>query len=257
MARRGASGATFTFGVYVVDKRHPTATDRIREQARWLEENASPAVPRLANPTTLSEERDPHEYSMERLFTPPPQLLNHGAVLSEMLRQLNEHVWARPAVVAPNWGATYEKILRLLTYLPEDEYLSVGKNLLQLFHLVRESKLEACLTHGDPTFDNVMVREATGELVLVDPIPATPAVPDLRSVDTGKILQSIVGWERVRYGRDQAFVTGISALRMRIPLDVEWEATVMWCAVHLLRTLPYHDQHEEVTGLVRTTLGLL
>src|SRR5437588_835106 len=80
----------------------------------------------------------------------------------------------------------------------------------------------------------------TMELLLIDPIPATPAVPDLLCVDVGKMLQSAVGWESVRYQRP--FRHGVSDLTRCLTLDeYEWEASSYWCGVHLLRTLPYVD----------------
>ncbi len=128
--------------------------------------------------------------------------------------------------------------------------------------------VEQCLTHGDPTFANMMSRPIEGvnrgQMLLCDPVPPGRRVPQIREVDQAKILQSMLGWEAMIGGRcipsaggftwDEPdflqdglgeahaqrlmFWTGISMLRcqqhLRVPeqpageLDTEY-MTYMWC----------------------------
>jgi hypothetical protein len=56
-----------------------------------------------------------------------------------------------------------------------------------------------CVIHGDPTCDNMLVRDT--ELVITDPIPPQWLnKPSIVAVDHGKILQSFLGWETVLRG---------------------------------------------------------
>jgi hypothetical protein len=66
------------------------------------------------------------------------------------------------------------------------------------------------------------------------------AVPDIRAVDLGKIMQSLLGWEAVRYAdrtqRVQPHVLFDFMPDLRIN---EHKATVFWAIVHIIRTYPY------------------
>ena len=53
-------------------------------------------------------------------------------------------------------------------------------------------------THGDLILDNVM-RDAKGNLILIDAIPPCPALPSLEIVDYGRLIQSAAGYEQLRY----------------------------------------------------------
>lgn len=253
--RRGSSGAIITPSDEYVTKRHLGST-RIADQGRWLQTNSSPAVPRVSRVYDES-------YVMERLAVPPLRLLDHQLVLRTMVNQLITHVWYRSAVAPLNQDMLQAKLETLIqTY----QFGHIWPWVYRVHSAVNWKKIPACLTHGDPTFDNVMIRERTGELVLADPIPATLIVPDQRCVDVGKILQSVVGWEEVRYGTGMhRFCVKPAELHAHLTDltdgwfdDNEWRASVFWCVVHLLRTLPYVDDTIRlgVRRLVGETLAL-
>lgn len=255
--RRGSSGAdVVVLGDDRVLKRKFGDT-RIAEQGAWLQKHASPVLPVVHQVYAES-------YIMERLAVPPVRLLDHEKTLYTMIGSLRQHVWSKPPLAPPNHDMLLTKLEHLIeTY----EMQRIWTAVYRAHGQIRWQKLHRCLTHGDPTFDNVMIREATGELVLVDPIPATLIVPDMRCVDVGKLLQSALGWEALRYGDPyQRFVASPSLVSARLlhgsalwPRDApkfddnEWQASVFWCVVHLLRTLPYVD--DRVRAGVRSLIG--
>jgi hypothetical protein len=252
---RGSSGAVITVCGDDVTKRRLGDDGRIGEQGRWLQRNESPVLPRVHRVYTES-------YVMERLATPPVRLLDHGAVLFEVVNQLSEHVWSRPAVVPINHEMLRLKIERLLRDFNLD---ALWTWISQTYGRINWSGLHPCLTHGDPTFDNVMIRDATGELVIIDPIPASLVNPDLRCVDVGKILQSALGWEAARYATSD-FTLNVTPNQVLSVLDAthgytrnEWEASVLWSVIHFLRLLPYVDDtvRREVRRLISDATTLL
>ena len=232
--RRGSSGADIIIADGHVTKMNGDNV-RLIDQANWLRRHESPATPRVIEIYAQS-------YVMERLFVPPATLLNHTATLDAMLTQLDAYVWYHSPVVPVNHEMLRVKIDRLLT---EFNMQGLWPFIINTHTHVRWADVRRCLTHGDPTFDNVMIRESTGEIVLVDPIPATLVNPDMWSVDIGKILQSCLGWESARYlDPSQLFTVGPQHLHTTLLkrfdiTDNEWAASVFWCVVHLLRTLPY------------------
>jgi hypothetical protein len=226
--RRGSSGAKFYFAAAKVTKH--SGGPRVHSQGMWLLQHPSPIVPSVYNVTDLA-------YSMERLVSAPLQYLDHLQVLHAMISGLNTHVWSQPAVVSLDIDALELKII-MITH--KFNLLDVRTKLLHLLSNIKWDDLPTCLTHGDPTFDNVMFREATGEVVLIDPIPAAAAVPDIRAVDLGKILQSLLGWEAVRYADQTQQVWPHVLFDFMIDLKVnERKAVVFWAIVHIIRTYPY------------------
>jgi hypothetical protein len=88
---------------------------------------------------------------------------------------------------------------------------------------------EFCLCHGDPTLANVMRRD--GNLVLIDPKPPGRGIPPMASVDRGKMLQSLMGWECALLDKPIPSLSwplgGLS--------DLELRRAIFWCRVHMLR----------------------
>lgn len=236
MTWRGSSGATVTIVPGLVTKSVKASPTRLLAQVRWLTRHPSPAVPRVTNVGDTW-------YGMEELFTIQPRLLDHEVVGAEMIEKLRKYVWSQPAEVTLDIDALSAKIDGLLKRYVISEH--VHRFLRNSITTLDWDDLKTCLTHGDPTFENVMFRSHLYDsgLVLIDPIPATPAIPDLQVVDTGKILQSLLGWEQVRYGHDELTLK-ISTEWLTAQLTQhEWKATVFFAVVHLLRTLPYVDSH--------------
>lgn len=237
---RGSSGATFRYYLESVGKMCRTDDGRTSRQGLWLRQHQSPAVPKVLS---VYE----HGYQMERLDDISYMWLNHRVVLAGIVEQLEQHVWSQSAEVEWSQQATVDKVADLLGMF--DVGVEVQLWLEKTHESIDWNALPRCLTHGDPTLDNVMFRPGTSELVIIDPVPATSAVPDIRAVDLGKMLQSALGWERVRYGYRE--VTGaldtlggsarINPYHVQTYAqdDNEWNAAVLWCVIHLLRTLPY------------------
>lgn len=232
---RGLSGAV------VVDNEDGTVTksggliDRTIEQGQWIVSHGGEIFPRVVRLTNDG-------YVMEKLeFT---EYWETEAQFS--VSALKKYVWTQPAVVPPTkntaellknkMGHCLDKYLDgAISYGMRDEILknavNAGKQALVLKH---------CLTHGDPTAENVMRRSGYGN-VFIDPIRATEVVPDSPAVDIGKILQSAYGWEDAKYN------SGIIAYRHS---DVKeqfsgkdeeelFAAGEYWGVVHVMRAIPY------------------
>ena len=96
-----------------------------------------------------------------------------------------------------------------------------------------------CLTHGDPSVSNTMIRE-DGSLVLIDPRPPRGFVPSCRETDAARILQSFFGWENSCYG-EQFF----NYLLPRFWDDKEFRnRALFWCAATTVR-IKYLEQSKE------------
>jgi hypothetical protein len=236
---RGSSGAQVrVLGDRAVKSCDGDAT-RLVEQGKRLQRYPATCLPHVFHVYAKS-------YVMEKLVAAPAWALNHRVILSTMFDALRTNIWSHEADVSWNSEATSRKVHELLEMFGLGHLRTV---VFELYGAVRWDQTRRCLTHGDPTFDNVMFREDSGSLVLVDPLPATNAVPDLQAVDTGKILQSAIGWERVRYGdSSQEFDVQMRDIRALVGTDNDWRATIFWCFVHLVRTLPYVPENR-ITGV--------
>ena len=239
--QRGSSGAEFNFlGDRVVKVANAQAdkhvAERVMAQGTWLQKHQSRAVPKVFQVYARS-------YVMERLVVPPFWALDHEVVFHHLMAALSVNIWSQPAEMEPDLNAVYAKYTGLCTKYTLD---NVERNLDHMFETIEWGDLKHCLTHGDPTLDNVMFREDDAEVgvVIGDPIPATPAVPDIRAVDLGKILQSLLGWEETRYGlRSFKLRIGTEDLRRCVTDKNEWCATIFWSVVHMLRAMPYVDEN--------------
>jgi len=126
---------------------------------------------------------------------------------------LANHVWNRPpAEYKGPWRAELRKTINI--EVPEwalDGY--------------------QCLVHGDATIDNLLLTN-DGRYLITDPIsPRYLNRPYIAAVDWGRILQSILGWERV--------LRGIPLVQYRWPQFMEYDESawksVFWCMVVLKR----------------------
>lgn len=229
---RGSSGATVTELTMALKQ----GGRRVVEQGRWLQHHPYVMLPHVY-------EVDDVGYRMEWLTDPPYEMLDHSVLLDRTYDALHE-LWLRPPAKKFVRDAHQSKIDGLVTV----KNTAVIRQLNQLRDRTKWNLLESGLTHGDPTLDNVMLRDS--QIVLIDPIPATHAVPDLRSVDTGKLLQSILGYELLRYA-DTTYDWRLRPENLRhfVVNDNEWLATVYWCVVHLLRAIPYMPNEDVVAGV--------
>lgn len=251
--RRGSSGAEIILLDDRVVKQASDKSDGVRliDQASWLQKHESPLLPRVFQVYARS-------YVMERLAVPPLRLLNRYETIREIVTRLEWHVWCHSALAPLNHDMLRAKLTDLIeTY----DFQHIWGQIFRMTTHIRWNELRTCLTHGDPTLDNLMIRESTGEVVLIDPIPATLVIPDLWSVDLGKIIQSLLGWEAARYD-DSSLAFSMhpdTFLDMVGASDNERQAAIFWSVVHLLRTLPYVDDRVrgEVRKLVSGALTLL
>jgi hypothetical protein len=218
--KRGSSGAVVSLFRNCVVK---SGNERVGAQGAWLGRHESPATPRVFNVK-------PTSYEMERLSELPRHVIHPTKLAYEMTEKLSEHVWSQEARVFFNPNMHLHKMENLIGAMAFTEKFR------GVFESIKWGDLEYGLTHGDPTYDNVMLRH--GEVVLIDPLPATTAVPDLIAVDRGKMLQSVMGFEMVRYG-DRSF----DGAQLPYIIDEnEYRAALYWCAVHFLRAIPYVEE---------------
>lgn len=185
--RRSATDTRITVYRNHVKKR---GNERIGEQGRWLIEHRSELFPRVFEVT-------PTWYTMERLQHPPMSLMNRALLFHEIVDLLHEHVWSKPGKVhatAPH----YERSSALTReFLPMHSVASY--KFMELRRRACLPNLPLVLSHGDPTFDNVMLRD--GKVVLIDPNPAVASVGDYAEVDLAWTCLSLMGYESHRYQR--------------------------------------------------------
>lgn len=232
MVKHGASGARVVVRSSDVIK---MGDERVVAQGKWLARHPSlDAVPRYYRDIGLIDHASRRGYAMEKLSEPPRAVLDGVRVLAGMGNSL-KRIWGQPAEIFFNKDVHRDKIFDLANvYLEPYDRRTLG-----FWFSAIEWPLETtCLTHGDPTYDNVMLR--SGDVVLIDPIPASAAIPDMRSVDIGKVLQSAIGYEAMRYGEDERFRVGIDDVRKQFLLN-KIDVPMYWCAVHLLRAAPYQE----------------
>jgi len=233
----GSSGATIKISRDFAWKSGPRATEQGVYLLYGFHRNT--ALPKVVN-----HNRD--GYAMERLYDEPdgvlPGLHTTEHKFSDVMNALNV-VWvngrADPVVV--NLSAHQDKVLGLCAKCDIEGHTTSLLN--NTMHDIAWHQLKAVLTHGDPTVDNLMYRGQTP--VLIDPIPATTAVPDLECVDIGKVGQSAMGYEVARYGTgtpevfEDFFITYMSGTTN------EHLARRYWTAIHLLRALPYMPEERK------------
>lgn len=228
-ALRGSSGAVIvSVGERLVRK---VRDDRVAAQGKYLRKLGGSHVPNVA--------RVYHNgYDMEMLSAPSPLFSMSAEYLVDgYLEALQNGIWGEPMV-----EMDHAEHLRKLTTITTASDVAMEDDYDTMFAIYSDmidwSSLEMSRTHGDPTFDNLMWRG--GELVIIDPIPPTLAVPDLLVVDLGKIMQSLVGFECVRYGGKAPRDTERARLMFKNRYDENtWSAVVYWCAFHLYRAVPY------------------
>lgn len=255
--RRGGSTARVIIGETLVGKYGGNSSS----QAEWLEQHPSPLVPHVHKRAWIDTEQG---YIMEKLLEPHYQDWDHERTLLELFNLLEQHVWSQPGRLAFRPLKTLHKVgmvMRKYDVKCADGY-ALPLGFTTIWAGIKWGSLKTCQTHGDPTFDNIMVRpNIAEELVLVDPIPATPEVPHLRAVDTGKLLQSIIGYEAVKYGPESRWVCRAmpQTLKRLIDDQNEWHATVLWCIIHLLRCIPYieTDKRAALEGLMKDAVDLI
>jgi hypothetical protein len=201
---------------------------RVREQADYCRRLGEIVAPRV-----LWSFRG--GYVMERL-TNLSRFHNRidGEVLTWMIfDKLENEVWRKDRAMPTvnDWRLHEDYIVqRCHEYAPWAQ-----EAVLNLFIDAQPWFSRPCLTHGDPTWENVMGDDKTGDLVLIDPLPPKDEIPEVKEVDVGKILQSLYGYEDVKAGRLPKKRLGCLPSAYRTP------AAWYWAAAHFVRLLPYQS----------------
>jgi hypothetical protein len=228
--QRQASGATIVIASDLVMKYGPPGpvADRIDIQYEWL--NSYNPLPEFVQVRDAAS----GVYVMERL-DPLPTWADAVNVVDVIWGALSRNVWAMPTDEL-KWSEHYSYVSRkakVLDWKTEGEFWALAS-------WVDLEKLPQTDVHGDPTIDNVLLRGRTGQLVLTDPIPPYEPMPGVAAVDVGKIMTSLYGFERIKYGIEYRNADeALTSLLKRLSFDAQTAAYYM-CAVHFLRLIPYH-----------------
>ena len=107
----------------------------------------------------------------------------------------------------------------------------------------RRGKPRRVNTHGDPTFENVMLSQS-GELTLIDPLPCSSRMPPIADVDVGKIVQSLLGYERIVAGGVANVWQAVEWLHV---ITHAYPAAAYFTGVHLVRLMPYQTEELQET----------
>lgn len=218
---RGSSGAQFTINNDVVTKYDTAVTrNRVRDQGIWIQKYDEC----VSLPAVYAVHFD--GYEMEKLVS--TEELTGGTPIAwvdvlnlcdEIISTLDVDIWHREFTdltvshvrfnSEPNtldfddYRDYHRRYVRGL--LTDTGQRRLDSTLRRFANEITWYQLKHALTHGDPIIDNVMWRvrtlglERKSELVLIDPIPACPALPDVEAVDVGRVIQSAIGYEHVRY----------------------------------------------------------
>jgi hypothetical protein len=235
------SGASvYVHGAHVIKwaKAGTDVADRIDMQSAWLVENAKlDFLPRV-------EKRMAGGYRME-LLSALPDFVDEGTLVRVMVSKLGQ-LWNHPRVHHFDVDLHHDYVWTRASQVGlAKEMEDWGKEVL--WYATR-SWYAVCHVHGDPTIDNCMLR-SSGELVITDPIPPGVHLPSIRALDIGKILQSAMGYEGIRFGRRPTNMPEVpSSYWEEVLPDVdsdEWNLCMYLAAVHFVRLLRYTPQHLE------------
>ncbi len=209
-------------------------------------------------------------YAMERLreYTDFYDVCPNDYI-EDVVGALEDHVWSKKSYQLVDWNSHREYVrTRAVAFLGAEDYQAVERAWESLNPSV--GRLRASLTHGDPTFDNMMLRPRKGRMatpVIIDPLPPyeNGEMPQLQAVDVGKIMQSLLGYEEVKYGASPWIHPGTVKSRfaqLRKELNStshEWRAAHWFLIAHLIRLIPYQpmEKREACRELLRKALDMV
>lgn len=174
----------------------------ILDQAVYMEQLGPSVCPKILHVS-------PYGYYMPYL-RPVVPAVEHACIIEGIL---SHHLWIRPPAA---YKGPWRKEIKETVGVEIPDWAMDGYR---------------CLVHGDATIDNLLLN-IDGCYLITDPIPPKYLNrPFIAAVDWGRILQSILGWERV--------LRGIPLIQYRWPQFMEyeesaWKAT-FWCMVTLKR----------------------
>ena len=229
---RGLSGAVVEILSDGTVKKSGGIPERTREQGEWIQRHGGVIFPKV-----LSIIDD--GYTMEEL-----EYIDYWEISpSFSVPALAEHVWSRPPVVPPteNTRVLLEAKMKhtIDKYLADHIDESTKREILDSAKIAGDGafRMKHCLSHGDPTAENVMNRIGYGK-VFIDPIHATEVVPDSPAVDIGKMLQSAYGWEDAKYNNGLVAYRNCD-VKDYIDDDRLFVVGEAWAVVHVMRAVPY------------------
>lgn len=244
---QGASGASLSLldgSDLVIKVGEGAIGERIGVQAEWLERHASPALPKVIH-------RWDHGMVMERLDPVQWAVVDHAQLVADIFVALRLHVWSHDTEsqfdLAMHEQFVWERCANL-------KYSAGSWPAMQAW--MKEVPWEVledttCLTHGDPTFDNVCYRNHR-QVVLVDPNPAWPGIPSCRIADLAHVAQSLHGYEHLKYGRPMP-KCGPKIL-CEFVNDDEYELLKYLTTVKFIRLLAYETEMRQVFADVADTM---
>lgn len=231
----GQSGAVVKVEGDIAYKRGvtPASAEATVAQGEWLSRQESPHLP---NVFMLFEDG----YAMERLNHLPIGLVSWDAVAGSVMDCLRGSVWDPDDDVTINWSSHSAYVSELT------ERYGYSARLIPMMREVIDLEQHGFLhatasVHGDPTFSNVMLRGGYHyDVVLIDPIPPRSELPMLQAFDAGKLLQSVFGYEAVRFGWPEPGVEACEeAVYSGLESDEEVFAAQYFAFFHVLRAMKY------------------
>jgi len=239
VTRRGASGATIIVSEDCVTKLDVERTGTfVRKQGEWLS-RWSPHVEMLPRVQRVLH----NGYVMETLWVPQLHEINLDRTIELILHHLHDQLWSKTSGSFRFFDACEHRdyVYHLIGDI--QPHSGQRKELKQKLADARThidfATLRVGLTHGDCIIDNVAYRG--DELVIIDPIPASYGLPNLQAVDVGRLIQSAIGYEYVRYTRSSPITDYDDAvarvLNLWLPeFDInEARAAIYFAIIHTLR----------------------
>lgn len=249
-------------GARIVDNGDGTVTKldtevtggRVRDQGVWLVfyQLHRPEWRHLPRVSVVLQ----NGYIMEKLHTRSWQVYGEFE-LGQVSAALAAELWREPPHARIDRVAHAAYVAKLLGDVDRADLV---ESLTDITPELRWDVIHSCLTHGDAIIDNLVYRSSAGSLVeddlysgktgveeptpvLLDPIPATSALPDILASDVGRLVQSASGYESIihdtGFWRMTSYDVARSAYsRVNVPLtDDEFTLTLYFALIHTLRGL--------------------
>ena len=226
---------------------------RVRDQGIWLQQLGES----LVLPEVFAVHHD--RYDMEWLTVPevPTSWVKTFQLCTDVLEELEKYLWHTefknqvPCLVEFDRHEHNSYLSELLTNVGlRQRYRRKLNQFVLAIDWFGYRNLRIARTHGDGIIDNVAYREQLPhhpQLVLLDPIPATPPLPDLACVDVGRVIQSAAGYEVTRYFQDTKPLLGVPLDQRVDEILNDWmsetfnlneaRACLHFSVIHMLRGL--------------------
>lgn len=243
---RGSSGAKLTdHGNFVLKQDTEITGARVRNQGIWLHQHDQS----LVLPAVRYIRHDGYELEKLTMCELPVSWKETRELCDEILDSLETYLWdlefntrVPPLVAFEGAGAHRGYVTDLL----DDVGLrrELRRTLHEFVKVIDWWNLRTGRTHGDGIIDNLAYRGDEQTIVLIDPIPACLALPDVVALDVGRVLQSAAGYEVIRYGTQRELldvplldrVDAVLNTWLGVEFDVnEVRAALHFSVIHTLR----------------------